>query len=89
MDLSHLEPEAREFLRGERFCGAVGMGNLLEPLSDAPRRDPPLEACHVLMTKPERYCAEPEQIQDAVESYLRELLELRICKSELGEECKE
>ena len=37
----------------------------------------------------ERYCAKPEQIQDAVESYLRELLELRICKSELGEECKE
>ena len=46
MELSHLEPEAREFLRGERFCGAV-------------------------------------------ESYLRELLELRICKSELRELCKE
>ena len=37
----------------------------------------------------ERYCAEPEQIQDAVASYLRELLELRICKFELREECKE
>ncbi|MBR4991005.1 MAG: hypothetical protein IKY96_07580 [Oscillospiraceae bacterium] len=58
VNLSHLEPKAREFLRGERFCGAVGMGNLLEPLSDAPRRDPPLEACHVLMTKPGRYLKE-------------------------------
>ena len=37
----------------------------------------------------ERYCAEPEQIQDAVASYLRELLELRICKYESGELCKE
>lgn len=55
MELNHLEPEAREFLRGTRFCGAVGMENLMAPLSDAPRSDPPLEGCHVLLTKPKRY----------------------------------
>lgn len=55
MNLSHLEPEAQAFLRGERFCGAVGMENLMAPLSEAPRSDPPLAGYHVLLTKPKRY----------------------------------
>ncbi|MBQ2957460.1 MAG: hypothetical protein IJE08_13480 [Clostridia bacterium] len=51
-DIGHLETEAQDFLMGRIFCGAVGMENMFAPLSDLPRSQQPVPACHVFLTAP-------------------------------------
>lgn len=53
-DFSHLQRDIRKFFAGEIFCGAVGMENLLAPLSVSSRRESPVTAYHVLFTAPHR-----------------------------------
>ncbi len=54
IDLDQLGSGARNFLTGRIYCGAVGMGNLFEPLKKSARSDPPVAAYHVLLTEPWR-----------------------------------
>ena len=53
-DMKHLHKEAQYFLSGRLYCGAIGMENLLAPLSSLPRSSAPIAACHVLSTLPHR-----------------------------------
>lgn len=52
-DLSGLERGAREYLLGRAFCGSIGMENLFAPLPDEKRSEPPVMACHVMLTAPQ------------------------------------
>lgn len=54
MDFSELTPHAQSFFKGDLYCGAIGMNNLLMPLCDRSRRAEPLTACHVLFTGPHK-----------------------------------
>lgn len=54
VDLSCLEQGARNYLMGRSFCGSVGMENLFAPLPDDRRSEPPVPACHIMFTAPQR-----------------------------------